>query len=172
MNRHEYFMAEAIAEARLALASGDFPVGCVLVADDAIVGRGRRKNSGEGARNELDHAEVDTLRRLIKSSPGFDCTRLTVYSTMEPCLMCFSTMLLSGIRTYVWAYEDIMGGGTSLPLHQLNPLYVQMDVELVPGVLRQSSLKLFQDFFRKYSYWEESMLSEYTLAQPLGGSAG
>lgn len=165
-------MAEAIAEARLALADGEFPVGCVLVADDTIVGRGRRKNSGEGTRNELDHAEVDTLRRYIEKSPGIDCTRLTVYSTMEPCLMCFSTMLLSGIRTYVWAYEDIMGGGTSLPLDQLNPLYAQMDIELVPNVLRRASLRLFKDFFRNYSYWEDSILSEYTLAQTLEGRVG
>lgn len=160
-------MAEALKEARRALADGDFPVGCVLVTEDTIVGRGHRKNSGAEGRNEIDHAEVVTLRQMIRSQPDIDCSRVTVYSTMEPCLMCFATMLLSGIRTYVWAYEDIMGGGTSLPLHQLGPLYAQMDVELLPEVLRTQSLQLFQDFFRTYSYWEDSILSEYTLAQSL-----
>lgn len=165
-------MTEALKEARLALLEGDFPVGCILVAGESIVGRGHRKNSGAGSRNEIDHAEVVTLRQFIRYHPDMDCSRLTVYSTMEPCLMCFATMLLSGIRTFVWAYEDIMGGGTSLPLHQLSPLYAGMDVDLVPEVLRSQSLQLFQEFFRKYAYWEDSLLSEYTLAQPLEEKAG
>ena len=81
--------------------------------------------------------------------------------------MCYSTMLLSGIRHFVWAYEDIMGGGTNLPLDQLNTLYAGMRIDLVPGVLRRESLTLFQEFFRRYSYWHDSTLAEYTLAQSL-----
>jgi len=74
-------------------------------------------------------------------------------------------MLLSGIRRFVWAYEDIMGGGTSLPLDQLLPLYREMQVDLVAGVLRQDSLELFGRFFQKYTYWQGSLLEQYTLEQ-------
>ncbi|MBU4034027.1 MAG: nucleoside deaminase, partial [Proteobacteria bacterium] len=92
------------------------------------------------------------------------------YSTMEPCLMCYSTMLLNGIRTFVYAYEDAMGGGTSLQLAHLAPLYQGMETEvrILPNILRQESLTLFKTFFTspENNYWQDSLLAEYTLAQP------
>ena len=161
----EHFMQLALDEAQQALAGGEFPVGCVLVSGETVVGRGHRCNSEGALSNEIDHAEVVTLRRLLADQPGIDCSRITAYSTMEPCLMCYSTMLLSGIRRFVWAYEDVMGGGTSLPLDRLFPLYREMQVELVPGVLRRESLELFGRFFQKYTYWQGSLLEQYTLEQ-------
>ncbi len=158
-------MRQALSEARLALDAGEFPVGCVLAVDGQVVARGHRRNSEGVSSNEIDHAEMVTLRVLLAEQPDFDCGSVTVYSTMEPCLMCYSTLLLSGVRRFVWAYEDVMGGGTSLPLARLSPLYRDMEVELVPDVLRTESLVLFGRFFANYSYWEESMLSEYTLAR-------
>jgi len=164
---HQKYMQEALAEAKLALAAQEFPVGCVLVRDGEVVARGHRKNSRAGECNEIDHAEVVTLRILLARQPDTDCSRLVAYSTMEPCLMCYSTMLLSGIRHFVYGYEDRMGGGTNLPLAQLNPLYAEMSVQVEAGVLRNESLLLFQRFFRDFPYWQDSLLSEYTLAQPL-----
>ncbi len=166
---HTYFMKQALVEAETALDCGEFPVGCVLAVDGKIVARGHRQNSTEGALNEIDHAEVVTLRKLLRDLPGTDCGRIVSYSTMEPCLMCFSTMLLSGVRRFVYGYEDLMGGGTNLPLYQLNPLYagMQSQLEVEAGVLRQECLVLFQRFFQNYSYWQDSLLARYTLAQPL-----
>jgi tRNA(adenine34) deaminase len=161
----ERFMRAALAEAKLALAEGEFPVGCVLAADGRIVAQGRRRNSGSTSRNELDHAEVVTLRGLLAAQPDCDCRRITCYSTLEPCLMCYSTMLLSSIRRFVWAYEDVMGGGTSLPLDRLTPLYKNMQVELLPGMLRRESISLFAQFFQDHSYWQDSLLSTFTLAE-------
>lgn len=158
-------MRAALTEARLALAEGEFPVGCVLAQDGQIVAQGRRRNSGSTSRNEIDHAEIVTLRRLSAEQPGLDCRRITVYSTLEPCLMCYSTLLLSGIRRFVWAYEDVMGGGTALPLEQLTPLYQDMQVELEPGLLRRDSLALFVQFFQTHSYWHDSLLASYTCAE-------
>jgi tRNA(adenine34) deaminase len=165
MNYHEQFMRIALDEAAASLKAGDFPVGCVLVANGQVLAQGRRINSGGPDANELDHAEVLTLRSFLQENPLYDLSGVTAYSTMEPCLMCYTTLLLSGIRRFVWAYEDTMGGGTSLPLLQLSPLYAEMQVENIPHVLRRESLMLFQDFFRRYSYWEESELARYTLAQ-------
>ena len=167
-SEHEQFMRIALDEARQALAAGEFPVGCVMVAEKRIVAQGRRRNSRAGNCNEIDHAEILTLRRLLAEQPHLDCGTVTVYSTLEPCLMCYTTMLLSGIRRFVWAYEDVMGGGANLPLYMLNNLYAQMQVHLLDRVLRDESVQLFQEFFRTGSYWQDSLLARYTLAQTAG----
>ncbi len=168
MNEHERFMGAALAEAAVALKAGEFPVGVVLVADGDILVRASRRNSQAQSRNEIDHAEINALRILLSDYPQVEPSLVSVYSTMEPCLMCYSTLLLSGIRRFVWAYEDVMGGGTNLALQQLNPLYQAMQVELVARVRRQESLALFQQFFREHDYWQDSLLSQYTLSQHLG----
>ncbi len=164
--KYERFMQEALSEARQALDQGEFPVGCVFVENEKIVARGRRVNSSQANQNEIDHAEIITLRTLLESNKAIDPAEITVYSTMEPCLMCYATMLLSGIRCFVWAYEDVMGGGTNLPLDTLRPLYAEMQVECVGNICRQESLLLFQEFFQRYSYWQDSFLADYTLKQP------
>jgi tRNA(adenine34) deaminase len=167
LREDEEFMRQALIEARQALDVGEFPVGCVLVQEGKIIGRGHRQNSEGACTNEIDHAEMVALRSLLAEHPAIDCRDITIYSTMEPCLMCYSTLLLSGVRRFVWAYEDVMGGGTSLPLQQLAPLYrdMQVEMELVPDVLRKESLTLFARFFERYSYHQDSLLSEYTLVQ-------
>lgn len=167
---HEHFMRIALDQARLALAANEFPVGCVMVYEENIVAQGHRVNSRPGRANELDHAEVMALRRLIDDCPDVDRSKVFVYSTMEPCLMCYATMLLNDIRTFVYSYEDAMGGGTSLPLVGLTPLYREMEVSITPHVLRDESLQLFKDFFSnpQNSYWQDSLLSAYTLAQQGG----
>lgn len=167
---HEHFMGLALQEAARALAAQEFPVGCVLVFDDAVVATGKRENSKDEAANELDHAEIVALRDLLSRRPEIERREIIVYSTMEPCLMCYSTLLLNGIRTIVYAYEDAMGGGTGLALEKLTPLYREMaaEITIIPHVLRQESLNLFKEFFADpdNGYWQDSLLSEYTLAQP------
>ena len=158
-------MRLALEQARISLTEGEFPVGCVLVKGGKVVATGRRYNSEGAGANELDHAEVVTLRNLLQRNPEINCAEITAYSTMEPCLMCYATMLLSGIRRFVWAYEDVMGGGTGLDLSGLPSLYSSMQVVQVPAVLREESLSLFANFFKNYSYWQGSILARYTLEQ-------
>ena len=164
-HEHETFMQAALAEARAALAADEFPVGVVLVHEGEIVAQGRRANSQAATRNELDHAEICALRQLAQTRPDLKLSALTVYSTLEPCLMCYTTLLLSGVRRIVWAYEDVMGGGAGLDLSRLNPLYRDARVELVGGLLRRDALVLFQEFFREHDYWAGSLLARYTLEQ-------
>ncbi len=163
---HQAFMQIALQAAGSALDAGEFPVGCVLVSDGRVVASGARRNS-RGEANELDHAEIVALRSLLDRCPSIDPSRVVVYSTMEPCLMCFSTLILNGIRTIVYAYEDVMGGGCGLELNRLAPLYSSMRVTVVSGVCRSTSLDLFKLFFSSpdNDYWQDSLLARYTLAQ-------
>lgn len=81
--------------------------------------------------------------------------------------MCFSAILLSGIGRIVYAYEDVMGGGTGCDRSGLPPLYRNAKLTVISGVLRINSLLLFKRFFADSAnpYWADSLLSRYTLAQ-------
>ena len=166
MREHERLMGLALAEARVALAVGEFPVGCVLAHQGKVIASGKRAHSS-GRVNEMDHAEMLALRSFLDAEPSIAPQEVTLYATMEPCLMCFSTMILNGIRKIVYAYEDVMGGGTNLPLTALSPLYAAMEVQVLPSVIRQESLALFQQFFSNPDnpYWKGSLLANYTLEQ-------
>lgn len=166
---HQRHMREALIQAEEALAAGEFPVGCVMTVAGKTVACGKRTSSRGADANELDHAEIIALRTLHHEQPELEMSQVTVYSTMEPCLMCYATMLLNGIRTFVYAYEDAMGGGTDLELSRLNPLYREMNVTVIPHILREESLRLFQIFFSTAdnTYWHDSLLSRYTIGQKL-----
>ncbi len=168
MSEHEKFMEMALRQARQALSAGEFPVGCVMVHNGEVIASGRRSNS-IGRTNEIDHAEILALRTLLADDRKFDIGGVTVYSTMEPCLMCYATMLINGIRRFVFSYEDAMGGGTNLPLEMLSPLYRGMSVMVVGKVLRNESLALFKEFFSSpdCEYLQSSLLATYTLNQQL-----
>ena len=163
---YEFYMRQALEQAEQALAAGEFPVGCVLVYQDKILGTGARRGSVPGDRNEIDHAEIVALRRLSNLGDTVDHSQITAFSTMEPCLMCYSALILAGIGKIVYAYEDVMGGGTGCELSRLTPLYRDSPVKVMPGILRAESLKLFKEYFADPAndYLRQSLLAEYTLA--------
>ncbi|MCU0560628.1 MAG: nucleoside deaminase [Desulfobacterales bacterium] len=163
---HRY-MDEALAEAAKALAQGEFPVGCVMVYRDRVLARGSRTGSAAGGRNELDHAEMLALRQLWQSNAAFQAAGITMYCTLEPCLMCFGAILLAGIGKLVYAYEDVMGGGAGCDRAQLKPLYRESAIVVRAGIRRSESLALFKNFFShpRMDYWRGSLLAEYTLGQ-------
>lgn len=167
LRTHERFMRAALGDARRALEKNEFPVGCVIVCEDEIVARGQRINSTGNGIIELDHAEIVALRHLQAADTAIDVGRATLYSTMEPCLMCYATILLTGIGRIVYAYEDVMGGSTGISLSDLAPLYRGMQIDIVPHVLREESLALMQAFFKnpQNQYWQGSLLERYTLEQ-------
>lgn len=181
---HEKWMSEALDLATNALSRGDFPVGCVLVSGDMIVGSGIRSHTRPGDINELDHAEVSALRDWIDKGRPLghgDDTDVTAYCNLEPCLMCLGALILNGIKRIVFAYEDVMGGATGLdfskPLTSVtgmidgfldiknDNLYVESRIEILGGVKRRESLALFKRFFSDPAqlYWRDSLLYKYTL---------
>ena len=164
---YEYYMTKALEQAEAALAAGEFPVGCVMVYENKIIASGARENSTENNTNEIDHAEMIALRLLSELETKIDLKKVTLFSTLEPCLMCFGALLISGIRKIVFAYEDAMGGGTRCDLSNLPPLYNENQVSIIPDILREKSLHLLKTFFAnpENTYLKGSLLATYTLRQ-------
>ncbi len=164
---YSLFMEKALGLAERALWEGEFPVGCILVYENNIIASGYRTGTRNNTDNEIDHAEIVALRDLSKHEKEVDKSKTTLFCTMEPCLMCFGAILLSGIKRIVYAYEDVMGGGTNCDLSTLPPLYRDQQISIVPDILRERSLNLFKEFFQNPGnvYWKDSPLAEYTLSQ-------
>ncbi|MFW6080650.1 MAG: nucleoside deaminase [Desulfosalsimonas sp.] len=160
-------MKAALNEAEAALEAGEFPVGCVIAGPEGVAATGARSRSRGSGTNEIDHAEITVIRELYESGFPENPLELTLYSTMEPCLMCFGAILIAGIRRIVYGYEDVMGGGTRCSLRDLPPLYRDAGVKIVPHVLREESRDLFYRFFSdpQNTYLKGTLLAEYTLCR-------
>ena len=164
---YEHFMKKALDQARKALEAGEFPVGCVMVHQGRILVTGSRRGTIGNSPNEIDHAEMIALKRLTDLKVNTDNKRVILFTTLEPCLMCVGAMILNGVSEIVYAYEDIMGGGTSCDLTKLPLLYKNSRISIVPNILRKESLEIFKTFFKNpaNSYWRGSLLARYTLNQ-------
>ncbi len=165
--KDRYFMEQALVLAEAALSDGEFPVGCVIVNGERILAQGGRIGTVGALVNEVDHAEMRALKQLYLQGDTVNRRGCTIYTTLEPCLMCFGAILLSGIGRIVYAYEDVMGGGCACDLSRLPVLYRERSVQVLSQVLRKKSLALFKTFFQKpdCAYWPDSPLARYTLAQ-------
>lgn len=165
----QFCMEKALEHARAALDRGEFPVGCVISDGEAILAHGARSGTADHSFNEIDHAEIAALRNLAKKMPELkkDAGKLTLYSTLEPCLMCLGAVLISGIGRIVYAYEDVMGGGTQCLQSYMPPLYRDRKPVIVPYVSRSESVALLKRFFQNPGnhYWPDSLLAIYTLNQ-------
>jgi tRNA(adenine34) deaminase len=164
---YTHFMTAALEQAEAAYHAGEFPVGCILVHKDRVLASGRRTGTTTEGVNEVDHAEMVALRRLVLAGRNIAPAEIVLFSTLEPCLMCYGAAILSGIKTIVFAFEDIMGGGTGCDLMQLSPLYREAGISIIPYVRRAESIQLLKAFFANPEnvYWKESLLARYTLSQ-------
>ena len=163
---HEFFMREALKEAEKALLSNEFPVGCVMVYENRVVASGSRIHSKGSVINETDHAEIIALQQLSRIR-DIEKNKVSVFCNLEPCLMCYAALILSGIGEIVYAYEDVMGGGTSCDLSKLNPLYKNAKVSLTPNILRNKSITLCKTYFSdpETNYLQNTLLERVTLSQ-------
>ena len=142
---HEKFMREALALAKEAIRDGDVPVGCVIVRDGEIVGRGR--NRREAAGDATAHAEVEAIREACARLGSWRLHGCTLYVTLEPCPMCAGAILNARIpRVYYGARDSVMGacGGV------LNLFMEDFPCRpaLVGGVLEAECRQVLADFFR------------------------
>lgn len=142
---HEKYMEQALALAREAAAAGEVPVGCVIVRDGRIVGRGR--NRREEKRSALSHAETEAIAQANRALGSWRLDGCALYVTLEPCPMCAGAILNARIpRVYCGARDSAMGacGGV------LNLFMEQFPHRpaLVCGVLEEACRQVLTDFFQ------------------------
>ena len=142
---HEDYMREALSLAREALADGEVPVGCVVVWDGAIVGRGR--NRREGARTALGHAEIEAIAQACKALNGWRLHRATLYVTLEPCPMCAGAIINARIPRVVIGALDPKAGSCGSVVNLFDLPYNHRP-EITRGVLEDACASELRTFFR------------------------
>ena len=142
----EYFLRQAIDEARKALAAGEVPVGAVLVVDGEILGRGYNKR--EKQQDPLAHAEMEAIR---SASERLGCWRVggSLYSTLEPCPMCAGAIIMARVERLVYGAADPKAGAAGSVLNLFEPGLFNHTVVVSAGVLAEECGALLQEFFQE-----------------------
>src|SRR5579862_1516963 len=141
----EAFMREALALAREAAESGEAPVGAVVVVGGEIVGRGR--NSPIGDIDPTAHAEILALRDAARTLANYRLEGATLYSTLEPCVMCAGALVAARVRTLVFGARDLRFGGVRSKFRLADSDVLNHRVEIIEGVLGAECVELIQQFF-------------------------
>lgn len=105
---HEYCMRQALDLAQEATGTGDVPVGCIIVKDGVIIGRGRNRREERG--DATAHAEMEAIRDACATLHSWRLTDCTLYVTMEPCPMCAGAIVNARIRTVRYGARDSKAG--------------------------------------------------------------
>lgn len=134
------YMQMALTEARRAFAMGEVPVGCVVVAEDQIVGRGH--NLTETLADVTAHAEMQAITAAANTLGGKYLSQCTLYVTVEPCVMCAGAIGWAQIKRVVYGASDEKRGFTVFAPNALHP---KCTVTL--GVLEEECRELMQLFF-------------------------
>lgn len=144
------FMALALEEARQAQHEGEVPVGAVLVRRGEVIARARNRRETHG--DPTAHAEMLLLRHAVESGTmggGWRFTDVTLFVTLEPCVMCMGAAVLARIPRLVYGCADPKGGAAH-SLYQLgSDPRLNHQVEVVPGVLGDEAAELLRSFFRR-----------------------
>ncbi len=143
----EAFMQEALALARQAEASGEVPVGAVVVVDGAILGRGF--NSPIAKSDPTAHAEILALREAGAQAGNYRLEGATLYATLEPCAMCAGALVAARIERLVYGARDLRFGGVRSKFRIADSQLLNHRVEIVEGVLAAECVELMKKFFEE-----------------------
>jgi len=147
MSPDELFMEEALALARQAEASGEVPVGAVVVVGGAVCGRGF--NSPIRLTDPTAHAEILALREAARSVGNYRLEAATLYSTLEPCVMCAGALVAARVKRLVFGARDLRFGGVRSKFALADSELLNHRVEVVEGVRGAECLALVRDFFER-----------------------
>ena len=131
----------ALSEARRAYDKGEIPVGCIIVADNQVVGRGH--NLTETLQDVTAHAEIQAITAAASTLGGKYLTQCTLYVTLEPCVMCAGAIGWAQIRRVVYGATDEKRGFTRLSPQAFHP-----KCTISTGVMEDECKQLVQTFFR------------------------
>ena len=143
------FYQEAMNEAKTAYEMSEVPVGCVIVKDGEIIGRGH--NAMEGRKDPSAHAEVSAIREAANTLNTWRLTGCTMYVTLEPCLMCASLIKKARIKKVVIGAIEYKEGafGSAVSINDLPPRDNIIQTEWLMDIESETLLKNFFKELRK-----------------------
>lgn len=142
MEVDEKYMSLALHEAQKALSEGEVPVGCIIVSEGQIVGRGH--NLTETLRDVTAHAEIQAITAASQTLGGKYLTDCTLYVTVEPCVMCAGAIGWAQVKRVVYGCSDDKRGYSRFAPEAFHP-----KTSVKSGVLEDDCRTLIQDFFSK-----------------------
>lgn len=138
----EYYMRQALMEARQAASEGEIPVGALIVCRDRIIAR--THNLTETLHDVTAHAEMQAITAAAEVLGGKYLTDCTLYVTLEPCVMCAGALGWSQISRIVYGAADPRRGFQRIAPDALHP-----KTQVISGVLADEALQLVTDFFKR-----------------------
>ncbi len=147
MNRKDYFMFEALKEAKKAYDKNEVPVGCVIVKDDKIIARGH--NLKESKFDTTYHAEMIAIKKASKKLNSWRLIDCELYVTLEPCSMCTGAIINSRIKKIYFGAFDEKTGACGSVLNLLKDYTFNHVVEYESNVLQEECQKILSKFFKE-----------------------
>lgn len=143
----ETYMREAIRQAKKAYALGEVPIGCVIVCQDKIIGRGYNRRTVD--KNTLAHAELTAIRKASRKMGDWRLEGCTLYVTLEPCQMCSGAIVQSRMDRVVIGCMNPKAGcaGSILNLLQMEEFNHQVDI--TTGVMEEECSQMMKAFFKE-----------------------
>lgn len=143
----EKYMREALRLARKAYALGEVPIGCVIVYEDKVIGRGYNRRNTD--KNTLCHAELTAIRKASKKMGDWRLEGCTLFVTLEPCQMCAGAIVQARIDEVVMGAMNPKAGcgGSILNLLEMEEFNHQVRVER--GVLKEECTHMLTQFFKE-----------------------
>ena len=135
------YMTLALQEANKAMQEGEIPVGCIIVSDGHIVGRGH--NLTETLQDVTAHAEMQALTAAAQTLGGKYLNDCTLYVTLEPCVMCAGAIGWAQVKRLVYGAPDPKRGFTHLAPNALHPKCL-----IQQGILQDECAQLLKNFFQ------------------------
>lgn len=143
----QYFMREALREAKKALAIDEVPIGCVIVHNNEIIARAH--NQREKLNDPTAHAEMIAITQASAHLETWRLEDTTLFCTLEPCPMCAGALVLSRIKKVVYGAKDPKGGACESHLNIPRYSHWNHQVEIVSGVMEFECGQILSDFFKK-----------------------
>ena len=139
------YMKAALAQAKKAYKLGEVPIGCVIVYQDKIIGRGYNRRNTD--KTPLAHAEITAIKKAVKVMKDWRLEECKLYFTLEPCQMCAGAIVQSRIPEVIMAAENPKAGCAGSVMDILNNPSFNHQVQVKKGVLKEECSKLLKDFF-------------------------
>ncbi|QFT87091.1 tRNA-specific adenosine deaminase [Bacillus sp. THAF10] len=143
----EFFMKEAIKEAKKAEELLEVPIGAVLVLDGEVIARGH--NLRETTQRSITHAEILVIDEACKRLNSWRLEEATLYVTLEPCPMCAGAIIQSRVKEVVYGAKDPKAGCAGTLMNLLQDERFNHRTEIRSGILEEECGELLSDFFRK-----------------------